>query len=119
MQPESQNELDALASVLKENPKYKIKIFGFVNKKQSRETLTMGTSTQFFALDSKTNKRATISAKELSLARAETIKAYLVQQGIEANRLSTKGEGGAVPLYPEDGTLGERNDRVEVEFVKH
>jgi len=47
------------------------------------------------------------------------VKAYLVQQGVEANRISTKGEGGAVPLYAEDGTLGERNDRVEVEFVKH
>lgn len=119
MQPSSQGEIDALVAVMKENPKYKIKIFGFVNKKQSRETLTMGTSTQFFALDNKTNKRANISAKELSQARAETVKAYLVQQGIEAGRISTKGEGGSVPLYPEDGNSGERNDRVEVEFVKH
>ncbi len=119
MQPESQNELDALVTLLRENPKYRIKIFGYVNKKQARETLTMGTSTQFFALDSKANKRATTSSKELSLARAETVKAYLVQQGIDAGRVGTKGEGGSVPLYPEDGTLGERNDRVEVEFVKH
>lgn len=119
MQPDSKGELDALVSLLKENAKYKIKIYGFVNKKQSRETLTMGTSTEFFALDNKANKRATISAKELSAARAEVVKAYLVQQGIEANRISTKGEGGSVPLYAEDGTLAERNDRVEVEFVKH
>lgn len=119
MQPESQNELDALVTLLKENPKYKIKIYGYVNKKQARETLTIGTSTQFFALDSKANKRATTSSKELSLARAEIVKAYLVQQGIDAGRVGTKGEGGAVPLYPEDGTLGERNDRVEIEFVKH
>lgn len=119
MQSSSQSELDALVAVMKENPKYKIKIFGFVNKKNSRETLTMGTSTQFFALDNKANKRATFSAKELSQARAETVKAYLVQQGIEAGRISAKGEGGNVPLYPEDGNSGERNDRVEVEFVKH
>jgi outer membrane protein OmpA-like peptidoglycan-associated protein len=119
MQPPSKDELDALVTILRENPKYKIKIFGYVNKKHSRETLTMGTSTNFFALDSKANKRATISAKELSTARAEVVKAYLVQQGIDVKRIGTKGEGGAVPLYAEDGTLGERNDRVEVEFVKH
>lgn len=119
MQPPSKDELDALVAILKENPKYKIKIYGYVNKKQSREALTMGTSTQFFALDNKANKRATISAKELSAARAEIVKTYLVQEGIEAKRISTKGEGGAVPLYAEDGTLAERNDRVEVEFVKH
>lgn len=119
MQPQSKDELEALVSILKENPKYKIKIFGFVNKKQKRESLTMGTSTDFFAVDSKLNKRAIISAKELSTARAEVVKAYLVQQGIDAKRIGTKGEGGAVPLYAEDGTLGERNDRVEVEFVKH
>ncbi|HTH55955.1 MAG TPA: OmpA family protein [Cyclobacteriaceae bacterium] len=119
MQPSSKDELDALLSLLNENPKYKIKIYGYVNKKHSRESLTMGTSTQFFALDNKANKRATISAKELSAARAEVVKAYLVQQGVDAKRIATKGEGGAVPLYSEDGTLGERNDRVEVEFVKH
>lgn len=119
MQPDSRSELDALVGLLKENPKYKIKVYGYVNKKQSRESITMGTSTEFFALDNKANKRGIISAKQLSAARAETVKAYLVQQGIEASRISTKGEGGAVPLYAEDGTLGERNDRVEVEFVKH
>jgi len=30
-----------------------------------------------------------------------------------------KGEGGKVPLYPEGGTLGQYNDRIEVEFVKN
>ncbi len=119
MQPESQNELDGLVTLLKENLKYKIKIIGHCNGKQNRETYTIGTSTNFFGMDPKANKKETLSSKELSLARAETVKAYLVQQGIEAARLSAKGEGGKVPLYPEGGTLGQYNDRVEVEFVKH
>ena len=118
MQPQSQNELDALVRIMKDNPKYKIKIYGYVNGKKSRETATMGTSTKFFAFD-KGNKKGTLSAKELSLACAETVKAYLVQEGIEANRMSTKGEGGAVPIYPETGNLSHLNDRVEVEFVKN
>lgn len=119
MQAESQNELDGLVNLLKENPKYKIKIYGHCNGTQKRESYTMGTSTNFFAMDPNGNTKETISSKELSLARAETVKAYLVQQGIEAGRISTKGEGGKVPLYPESGTLGQYNDRVEVEFVKN
>jgi outer membrane protein OmpA-like peptidoglycan-associated protein len=119
MQPESQNELDGLVSLMKENPKYKIKIHGHCNGTQSRESYTIGTSPKFFAMDPSGNKKQTISSKELSLARAETVKAYLAQQGIDASRISTKGEGGKVPLYPEGGTLGQYNDRVEVEFVKN
>ena len=118
MQAQSQKELDGLVTLMNDNPKYKIKIYGYVNGKKTRETITMGTSTSFFALDNKANKRGMLSSKELSLARAETAKAYLVKQGINSDRISTKGEGGAVPLYAEDGTLAHLNDRIEVEFVK-
>ncbi len=119
MAPESQNELDGLVTLLKENAKYKIKIHGHCNGKQNRESYTMGTSTNFFTMDPAGNKKETITSKELSLARAETVKAYLVQQGIESGRITTKGEGGKVPLYPEGGSQGQYNDRVEVEFVKN
>ncbi|GHN01067.1 hypothetical protein WSM22_25560 [Cytophagales bacterium WSM2-2] len=119
MQQGSQDELDGLVNLLKENPKYEIKIYGYCNGKQVRESYTMGTSTKFFAMDPAGNKKETITSKALSLARAETVKAYLVQQGIDASRITTKGEGGSVPLYPEGGTLGQYNDRVEVAFIKH
>jgi outer membrane protein OmpA-like peptidoglycan-associated protein len=119
MRPVSQAELDELANLLKENKKYKIKIYGYCNGTQDRESYTMGTSTNFFAMDPKANKKETISSKELSVARAENVKAYLVKQGIEATRISTKGEGGKVPLYLESGPLGQYNDRIEVEFVKN
>jgi len=119
LQPESQNELDGLVTLMKEDTKYRIKIHGHCNGKQDRESYTIGTSTKYFAMDPTGNKKETISSKELSLARAETVKAYLVQQGIEAERITTKGEGGKVPLYPQGGTLGQYNDRVEVEFVKN
>jgi len=119
MQAESENELNGLVNLMKENLKYKIKIHGHCNGTQSRESYTMGTSTKFFAMDPTGNKKQTISSKELSQARAETVKNYLVQQGIDASRIGTKGEGGKIPLYPEGGTLGQYNDRVEVEFVKN
>jgi outer membrane protein OmpA-like peptidoglycan-associated protein len=119
MRPVSQAELDELVNLLKEDLKYKIKIYGYCNGTQDRESYTMGTSTNFFVMDPKTNKKETISSKELSLARAENVKAYLVKQGVDASRISTKGEGGKVPLYPESGTLGQYNDRIEIEFVKN
>jgi len=119
MRPVSQAELDELVNLLKENPKYKIKIYGYCNGTQDRESYTMGTSTNFFVMDPKTNKKETISSKDLSLARAENVKAYLVKQGVDPSRISTKGEGGKVPLYPESGTMGQYNDRIEIEFVKN
>jgi outer membrane protein OmpA-like peptidoglycan-associated protein len=119
LQPESQDELDGVVNLMKENAKYKIRIHGHCNGKQDRESYLMGTATNFFAMDPSGNKKITISSKELSLARAETVKAYLIQQGIEASRITTKGEGGKIPLYPEGGTLGQYNDRIEIEFEKN
>jgi outer membrane protein OmpA-like peptidoglycan-associated protein len=119
MRPVSQAELDELVNLLKENLKYKIKIYGYCNGTQDRESYTMGTSTNFFAMDPKANKKETISSKELSVARAENVKAYLVKQGVDPSRINTKGEGGKVPLYLESGTLSQYNDRIEIEFVKN
>jgi outer membrane protein OmpA-like peptidoglycan-associated protein len=120
LQPAAQNELDGLVDLLKENPKYKIKIHGFVNGTQDRETFTRGAGSGFFETNptlDQTNKKMT--SKELSEKRAETVKAYLISQGIEEDRITTKGEGGKIPLYPEGGSLGPLNDRIEIEFTKH
>lgn len=120
LQPVSQGELDGVVDLLKENPKYQIKIHGHVNGTQDRESFTRGPNSSFFA----TNPSADVdhkkmSPKDLSLARAETVRDYLVSQGIDKERISVKGEGGRIPLYPTGGTLGQLNDRVEIEFVKH
>ncbi len=120
LQPISQGELDGVVDLLKENPKYKIKIHGHVNGTQNRESFTRGPKSSFFA----TNPAADIdhkkmSPKDLSLARAETVRDYLISQGIEADRISVKAEGGRIALYPTGGTLGQLNDRVEIEFVKN
>jgi outer membrane protein OmpA-like peptidoglycan-associated protein len=109
-----------VVDLLKENPKYKIKIHGHVNGNQDRESFTRGPNSSFFA----TNPSADVdlkkmSPKDLSLSRAETVRDYLVSQGIEKERISVKGEGGRIPLYPTGGTLGLLNDRIEIEFIKH
>jgi outer membrane protein OmpA-like peptidoglycan-associated protein len=53
----------------------------------------------------------------LSQARADAIKTLLVQQGIDAARLSTKGYGAAKPIAPNDSPEGKANNR-RVEFAK-
>ncbi|MBS1951752.1 MAG: hypothetical protein OJF59_001597 [Cytophagales bacterium] len=119
MRPVSQGELDELVNLLKENPRYKIKIYGYCNGKQDRDAYTLGTSVTYFSMDYKNNQHGKISSKKLSEARAESVKGYLASQGINAQRIFTKGEGGRVPIYPEEGNLAQYNDRVEIEFVKN
>lgn len=115
----SQNVLDGLVDLMKENIRYEIKIHGHVNGDQPRETFTMGPNSSFFApTPSADVNNKNMSAKDLSLKRAEAVRDYLISQGIGAKRISVKGEGGKIPLYPEGGTLGQYNDRVEIEFIK-
>ncbi|MBX2912217.1 MAG: OmpA family protein [Cyclobacteriaceae bacterium] len=116
-QPESKIELDGLVDLMKENPKYKIKVHGHCNGKQSRNVVTKGNSNDFFAT-STMNNRATVSAKELTQLRADLVKEYLVSQGIDAKRIKTKAEGGKVMIYPQTSTLAGYNDRIEVEIKR-
>lgn len=117
LQPEAQNELDGLVQLLKENEKYKIKIHGHVNGEGTRDIVSKGNSTEFFAT-STDNLRESGSASRLSQLRADIVKEYLVAQGIDGKRITAKGEGGKQMIYPRNSTLAARNDRVEIEIKK-
>lgn len=55
---------------------------------------------------------------ELSAARAESVKAYIVNKGIAAERISTKGVGMAYPVADNKTAEGRaRNRRVEINSV--
>jgi outer membrane protein OmpA-like peptidoglycan-associated protein len=119
MYAQSQNELDGLVDLMKENKKYVIKIHGHVNGNQSRDAFTRGPNSSFFALNATEDVTTKgMSARTLSLKMAETVRDYLISQGIESKRISVKGEGGKLTLYPEGGNLAQYNDRVEIEFLK-
>jgi outer membrane protein OmpA-like peptidoglycan-associated protein len=118
--PSSQNELDGVVDLMKENAKYKIKIHGHVNGAQVRESFLRGPNSSFFAPNPSADQTIKgMSDKALSLARAETVRDYLISQGIDVSRISVKGEGGRIPLYPEGGSYGHLNDRVEIEFIRN
>jgi outer membrane protein OmpA-like peptidoglycan-associated protein len=116
-EPQSQNELDGLVDLLKEETKYKIRVHAHCNGKNSRDITTLGDSKNYFATTT-LNGRETASAKRLTELRAELVKRYLVEQGIESNRIKTKAEGGRVMIYPQNSTLANYNDRIEIEVMK-
>jgi outer membrane protein OmpA-like peptidoglycan-associated protein len=116
--PTSERELGELVAMMEEGKGYKIRLHGHTNGDQAREVISMGTSENFFALDA-ANTRAEGSAKQLSTQRAETVKKYLVSKGIDADRISVRGEGGKQPIFDPKGTAAMNNARVEVEIVKH
>lgn len=115
--PGSEAELEQLVAMMEENPRYQIRVHGHTNGDDDRDIVSIGKSTNFFGSDV-ANAKSHGSAKELSLLRAELVKAYLVQQGIDDSRISTKGEGGREMIYDPKGTLAGLNDRVEVEIRK-
>lgn len=117
LHPESKEELDGLAELLKENPRYKINIHAHCNGTQDRNIIVRGQSNEFFGASTGT-QRKTVSDKELTELRAQLVKDYLVSQGVDAKSISTKGEGGSALIYPVNSTLANRNDRVEIEVKR-
>lgn len=118
MQPSFQVELDGLADLMKEHVSYKVRIHGHCNGTEPRGIIMLGKSTKYFQSDAGNHKK-TASARELTELRAESAKAYLVSQGVEAERIEVKGEGGKMMVYPSNSVYANYNDRVEVEIIRH
>jgi outer membrane protein OmpA-like peptidoglycan-associated protein len=118
MTPASEPEVEGLAQLMKDHPSYKIRIHGHTNGDESRDMILLGESKNFFHSDP-LNKKQKGSAKELSEFRAQTLKDYLVSQGIEGDRIDIKGEGGKFMIYGRGTIFANKNDRVEIEVVKH
>ena len=56
--------------------------------------------------------------QNLSVARSEAVKAYLVSKGVEKNRIYTEGKGESSPVADNKTNEGRaKNRRVEVEVI--
>lgn len=95
--PSSFTELERVVSLMRDNPSLRIKLKGHTDNLGPAERLL-----------------------KLSLARAEAVRDYLVEKGVEATRLSCKGYGGSEPLAPNNSRDNQqRNRRVEFEILEY
>jgi outer membrane protein OmpA-like peptidoglycan-associated protein len=104
LRPVSLHELDELGYLLKQHPKCKITIHGH-SSLQDQESPDIASNPQKNTL-----------LQSLSLARAETVKSYLVKLGIEPVRINTIGD--ELPRYAGDKSCYHNSETVDVEFVK-
>lgn len=117
MRPESKFEVNSLLDMMKENPKYRIRIHGHTNGNSHGKVISMGESKNFFAITTDV-KQGFGSAKKLSEERAKVIQGYLIKEGIDPARLEIKAWGGNRPIYEKDHTLAQSNVRVEIEILE-
>ncbi len=94
--PKSDNALFELTDKMKSNPKLDIMIVGHTDDVGDGAALV-----------------------ELSNQRAEAVKMYLVQNGIDSARIQTLGLGSADPLYENTSESNrQKNRRVEIKVLK-
>jgi len=117
MLPESKYQLNSLLKMMTENPKMKITLHGHTNGNGRGKIIYMGPSKDFFGM-TKDVVNGTGSAKELSAARAETIRQWLISQGIADNRINVKGWGGGRMIHDKNSAYARKNIRVDVEVTE-
>ncbi|SHG86003.1 OmpA family protein [Chryseolinea serpens] len=118
MRPESRYEVTSLLDMLNENPKYKIKLHGHTNGSAAGKIISMAKdSKNYFSLTD--TKEGFGSAKQLSEARAEIIRDFLINNGIDPKRIEIKAWGGKRPLQDKNSTRAQENVRVEVEILEN
>ncbi|MCU0431469.1 MAG: OmpA family protein [Cytophagaceae bacterium] len=93
LMPQSTSELNGIVEIMNKNPKMKIEIRG--------HTDNIGNPKDNYLL---------------SLDRANAVKTFLIQQGIDASRITTKGFGGTMPVNS-NKTEEDRLQNRRVEFL--
>lgn len=118
MKEESVMELNQLFGLMKENDKVKIKIHGHTNGNSHGKVLHLDLDDKNFFNLNGTHQEATASAKKLSEYRAYTIQHWLMDQGINENRMEIEGWGGKKMIYPKHDSKAHKNVRVEIEILE-
>lgn len=119
MREHSRYELEALQHYLQENPTVKVMLHGHTNG-NARGVVYLYSKEHgnFFHLRrSNDYKKTGVSSMKLSKLRAETIRQYLIKQGVVEDRIETKGWGGKKMLYDAKSPLAKNNIRVEIEVL--
>lgn len=112
----SRGELDALVAWLNDNLGYKIVLHGHCNPGTRREILLPDADHNYFDLDGTIGKNG--SDKLLTKRRAETVRKYLVENGIDKKRISIVAWGSMEPVVNPRSKDAHVNERIEIELVK-
>ena len=119
MREQSRYELEEMQRYLEDNPEVRVKLHGHTNGNSRGVTyLYVPEHGNFFNLRRSDDylKRG-VGAKKLSELRAETMRQYLIKQGIDESRIETEGWGGSRMLHDERSPLAKQNIRVEMELL--
>ncbi len=116
MTPASKDQLVALLEMLQENPTMRVRINGHTNSNDRGKIIYVGPSKSFFSLAADRIEKNG-SSKELSTARAQIVKVWLVAQGVAEDRIEAIGWGGTKPLFDKDHLSARKNGRVELEII--
>jgi outer membrane protein OmpA-like peptidoglycan-associated protein len=94
--------LEELIAFLKANPSVKICLIGHANGPVGEE------------------QKSDSYYRKHSEKRAEAVREYLIQHGIEADRLTSRGEGNKFMIYPDPQTEWQvdANRRIEIEITE-
>lgn len=115
LEPASQKQLDELLTLMRSHPEYKILIHSHCNKGTKRAIKLPATSNGYFDIDDSFEK--TGSDKNLTKERAETIRAYLIGNGIQTKRIAILGWGSLEMLVSPAAPDAQINDRIEIELL--
>lgn len=104
MHSKSSFALNELVSFMKLNEEAKILIIGHANGPKN---------------DKGKSEKAPAFYRKASEQRAEAVRDYLINHGIQADRLATEGKGNSEMIYPDPKTDWETqmNRRVEIEII--
>ena len=110
LKKESTEELRRLYQYLLQNPETKIEIQGHTNGNNK-----IAINKAYSSFGEEWNFKG--SSKNLSLKRAEKIKAILVENGISSERLNPVGIGGDKPIIKDAETIDQAQKNIRVEVV--
>lgn len=116
MREQSKADLEHLVTMMRNNPYYEITIHAHCNGKNKREIIGLGANKNYFDVTGSTTFHA--SAKQLTTLRAEAIRTYLVDQGIDGSRAQIFSWGGSDMLVKDDSQESKLNDRIEIEITR-
>ncbi len=116
MRPESQRDLDELVKMMKWNPAYVIRIHAHCNGRGKRDITLPGAPFQWF--ENANTNTIVASPKELTRFRGALVRKYLLEHGIEDDRIRTYAWGSSDMLVDSHGPYAYLNDRIEIEILE-